>query len=89
MKRTYQGSCHCGAVRFAADIDLAQGAREVQLLDLLEDAGVDGVSSRRTTSACSPARMVRDYQFGKHVIHHRLHALRSAVVRSGHRLEGQ
>jgi len=46
--KTYQGSFHCGAVRFEADIDLAQGTNKPAAFRLI--AGIDAVTNYQFAS---------------------------------------
>ena len=66
-----QGSCHCGAVRFEAGIDLAQGTFKCNCSICFKSrawlAPVPASDFRLLTGEKSLA----DYQFGKHRIHHR------------------
>jgi hypothetical protein len=70
MKKTYQGSCPCGAVRFACDGDLAEGTSRcncsICARSRLWKAIVKAGAFRRLQGGDALA----DYRFGGNTIHH-------------------
>ena len=71
MKKTYQGSCHCGAVRFEVDLDFATAnsnrcncsiCRRQRFWKALVKA--EDFRLRQGEEA------LNDYQFGSNTVHH-------------------
>ena len=68
--KTYHGSCHCGAIRFECETDLACDTSKCDCSICAKGRFWKAIVKADAFRLVQGADSLSDYQFGGHVIHH-------------------